>query len=424
MVRNQKPIRDYQSELDDIVKNRDRYAMSGFLNNIKYLAKAYSKIQRDRVAYELTLQSYENKFMLSNGLAVLETTITDVPVTNKDGTVLLEKRKGHKTIPLYEKEEDKNKKLAMETVTNKRIEAFKEEDIIYKMVQSYRNTLFQQEKQILSDGVALLSNSEVSKWCRKVKGLGDVAAMSFSGYIDPTHPKSPTLGHVLSYLGIVPGKAMRRGSQGKYNKKIKSVFIGIIAPNVIRSGDSYYKGIYNIKKEYHLQRPDLVHLAEQGMKGWKGWINNMSIRVLTKILISHAFDLLKVDYGMINYLPEITHHNPLPVKPDFFDEEQKILRGYKLYQEQLLQKLKLAWANDPTEGKTEYREILKYGTPRTVDERLKEKHTNGDANIDHHVTNLDAEPITDETTETESTIDANLADNDNDDKFDINGNSV
>src|SRR5215212_7830269 len=378
MVRN-KIYKDYQDELDEIVRRKDKSVMAGYLNNIKNLAKAYAKTQRDRVSFDLTLQSYVNKFMLEKGLAKIETTVSEVPVTSADGTVLLEKRSGHKSVPLSEYETDKNAKLSMETTINQQVEKFKQEDIIYRMVQSYRNTFFTQEKNILSDGVALLDGSELLTWCRRVKGLGDVASMSFAGYIDPTHPKSPTLGHVLSYLGIVHGKAMRRGSQGRYNKKIKSVFIGIIAPNVIRSGDSYYKGIYNIKKAYHVQRPDLLALAERGMKGWKGWINNMSIRVMTKILISHAFDLLKLDYGMLNQLPEITHHNPLPVKPEFNDDESRILRSYENAQSALLEKLKLAWINDETPTKQKYYEILKYGTPRDIDENsyndTNEKYT-------------------------------------------------
>src|SRR6185503_10798341 len=101
---------------------------------------------------------------------------------------------------------------------------------------------------------------------------------------------SPTVGHVWSNQGLIPGKTLRRGESSNFNPKVRARILGVICNNIIRSGDSYYTAIYHVKKEYHRARPDLME-RKAIEKAWNMHMHRMTYRVLGKILVSHAYAL-------------------------------------------------------------------------------------------------------------------------------------
>jgi len=78
--------------------------------------------------------------------------------------------------------------------------------------------------------------------------------------------------------------------------------------------DPYYTSLYKAKKEYYLNRPDLVE-QKDSKKGWKGWIDNMAKRWLIKLLISHAWEIIRRSEG----LPVNPHHGYIEPKPEGFN---------------------------------------------------------------------------------------------------------
>lgn len=322
---------------------------------LQELARSYLDLQKTRVGMELRSQKMILKHLLRLGLAVEETVSTKKHPTDEDAPPITGKRIVH--VKSDDKEEQKKIEERIDIETKK----FKEESETYKIVIAHKQRLHKQEKDLLKDCVKLFEHSELWQWCLGVKGLGEVAGMTFIGYIDPTKTKDKGVNAVFSYLGLSAERSrLKKGEQAHFSPKLKGRFLGVIGKNIIRSQDPYYVQVYYIKKEYYQQRPDLLDKFDKKPKGWKAHIDKMAIRVLTKLVTSHAYDILKHDRGLTNRII-IDHRNNIPLKPNETDEQKKILDTYRRNHAMFLEKLKLAWANDSTEEKTEYFECLRHG---------------------------------------------------------------
>ena len=184
--------------------------------------------------------------------------------------------------------------------------------------------------------------------------------MTFVAYVDPV--KCPSISQLFSMLGLSPQSTLKKGDQAKFNPRIKGRLIGVIAQNVIRSNDPFYAAVYRIKKEYYAQRPDLMDKFEKKPRGWKAHINRMAVRILIKLIVSHAYNILEYDRHLTDKII-IDHRNNIPLKPTDPLEQQAILQRYRHNHAIFLEKLKTAWANDPTEDKQKYFEYLRHGNP-------------------------------------------------------------
>jgi hypothetical protein len=179
---------------------------------------------------------------------------------------------------------------------------------------------------------------------------------------------SPTVGHVCSNFGLIPGKTLRRGEVSDFNPHVRARILGVICDNIIRSGDYYYSAIYHIKKEYHRARPDLVGKQEEEIKSWDMHMHRMSKRVLAKLLVSHAYQLIKADLGLGT--EDILHRNPIPPKPLDKVTQDKILVYYQKNHDLMLGKLKKLWEPIDTIRK-ELEEAKNPEQPKTTQEILE-----------------------------------------------------
>jgi hypothetical protein len=167
------------------------------------------------------------------------------------------------------------------------------------------------------------------EWCQATKGLKYVGALTFISYIrthvhgkDGSYREIDTAGKVKAYFGLIPGVRLRSGERVKINVEAKGRLLGVIVPNVIRARDPYYKGIYNMKKQYLLDRefnkyiedPSLCPRYEEcrrrlmekaarlGRKPkkspCKGHVDSMAKRFLGEILVSHAGQLIREGMGL------------------------------------------------------------------------------------------------------------------------------
>jgi hypothetical protein len=144
-----------------------------------------------------------------------------------------------------------------------------------------------------------------------------------------------------------------------------------IATNIIRSQDPYYYRIYALKKQYYYQRPDLLDQKEGANKirGWKGKINNYSIRILMKILVSHAYEIMMQEYTSTNSTEwrkqkfhesnKVRHWNMLPIRPESEEEQKRILESFEKTNERLIQRLQEMWDNPEDKEHIKYFEFMR-----------------------------------------------------------------
>jgi hypothetical protein len=217
------------------------------------------------------------------------------------------------------------------------------------------------ELNILGDGEDVFGNTKLWEWCSRTRGLGPVAALTFLSNIDVF--TSPTVGHCWSNFGLIPGKTLKRGESTNFNPHVRARILGVICNNIIRSGDEYYVGVYHIKKEYHRARPDLIAKQETEPKSWDMHMHRMTYRVLAKLLVSHAYQLIKADLGLGT--EDILHRNPIPPKPLDKITQEKILDVYSKNHKLMLGKLRPlweAWENGPVDTDSRARNLEAYDT--------------------------------------------------------------
>lgn len=335
-------------------------------NEINLLAKAYLELQRSRVAFELRVQKLEESQLVNEGLYV--------------------------KIDKTEKDDETGKKIRRTTykivdasaATKKKVKEFlkhlRETNRIYQILVSHRDRLHKQEKDMVADASDIFEKSGLWEWCLRVRGLGPVAALTFMGYMNPA--KTPTLGHFWSKAGLTPGSRLRRGVQGHSSPIIKAR-IWMVSNNTIMAKDPYYKRIYELKKDYLSNRPDLVDQKDgpNKIKGWQGKMHKQAFRVLMKMLTSHAYEILMKEFyatgGRLdsevekqlkpdqlkhvvyakNYVP---HRNLLPIKPEDEFKQELALKSYKQKNEKLLKVLWEKWNDAEDEGHVRYFEFLRH----------------------------------------------------------------
>jgi hypothetical protein len=333
---------------------------------LQELARTYLDLQKTRVGMELRSQKMVDKELIKKGLAMYETVSekksnsSPTKIKNEEG--IEEEIEGPPTIgkrivKIKSDDEDEQKKI--DENIEKETKYFKENSNTYKIIIAHKARLHKQEKDLLKDCVDLFRDSELWKWCLGVKGLGEVAGMTFIGYIDPT--KTDNVNQLFSFLGMSAQRSkLKKGEQAHFNPKLKGRFLGVIGKNIIRSNDPYYASVYRIKKEYYKQRPDLLDKFDKKPKGWKGHIDKMAVRVLTKLITSHAYDILKHDRGLTERII-IDHRNNIPLKPESPIEQKQILETYQKNHAIFIEKLKFVWKDDETENKEKYFECLRHG---------------------------------------------------------------
>jgi hypothetical protein len=309
---------------------------------LNQIARSYLDLQKTRVAMDLRCQKLEEQELIKNGLAKEQITIETDDVTGAE-------IRSRKVIPLKGDTKDEQKRIDKQIKDT--LEKFREENESYKLLLSHNNRLHKQEKDLLKESTQIFRVSKLWKWCESVRGLGPVAGMTFVGYINPEIAK--TVANMWSYLGLTPNQLRRKGQQSNFNPQLKGRFLGVICQNLIRSNDPYYSGIYRIKKDYYRERPDLIAAKK---KGFNAHTDKMAKRIMAKLIVSHAFELLQDDRGMPIEPIANSHRNPIPIKPDDMDEQKRVLERYTKNHAVLIEKLKGLWVNGDAETEEQQKE--------------------------------------------------------------------
>jgi len=159
----------------------------------------------------------------------------------------------------------------------RRLRARPGEEEAAAILEPYVDELSRFERSWLRDAVERMKDHPLLQWCRKVRGMGDVAALVLRGFVNP---ECNTAGSVWAYFGLVPGQRLRAGQRGGYNPEAKGRG-WFIAKNVIMArnpgpkgtpgGDCYYKPLYDAKRRYYLEQPRTERRVVAGRVEWVKW---------------------------------------------------------------------------------------------------------------------------------------------------------
>jgi len=177
------------------------------------------------------------------------------------------------------------------------------ENPAYQHIKTLGSVVLNAKKEITELAEELVGDTLVYKWCKNVKGLGVVAALTYIGYIDPHRPIRCN----YKYWGFAPGCKKVAGERARCNFWLKGRGM-YFAECIIYKKDPFYYPLYKLKKEIYSMREDLKGASE-------GKIDGKARFWLAKLLISHAHALMRKELG----IPIGEHHPHIPPKP--FDGE-------------------------------------------------------------------------------------------------------
>jgi hypothetical protein len=149
-------------------------------------------------------------------------------------------------------------------------------EAVKRIMEDYYHALKDEEKQFLKQVAEQLKNHPLWEWCERVKGLGQVACLTFLGFINPY--EADTAGKAKAYFGLIPGVRLKSGEKANVNLEAKGR-IWLVTRNVIMQRDNYYYPLFlaKVRKErkifikgyyYCLIRGNTI--AEEALDGGNG----------------------------------------------------------------------------------------------------------------------------------------------------------
>lgn len=211
----------------------------------------------------------------------------------------------------------------------------------YYTIQGWRITAASQERQMSTSGEphaviswmheqARLLENEIKKalnawtdythmgqWAKGICGIGPVLAAGLEAHIDIT--KAPTVGHIYSFAGLVPGQKWEKGQKRPWNADLKSLcwMIGECFVKVMNRENDIYGNLYKKKKAELIEMNEqsffvddanerLSHVGKntEAYKYYKegklppGHIHARAKRYAVKIFLSHwHYEAYKHHYG-------------------------------------------------------------------------------------------------------------------------------
>jgi hypothetical protein len=147
--------------------------------------------------------------------------------------------------------------------TGNQIRALGESKEPNESIQFFYNQFNTLEKSIKSVLEVYVKQSDVGKWCLSITGIGPVITAGLMAHIDIE--KAPTVGHIWSYAGLVPGQKWEKGCKRPWNAKLKVLCwkIGQSFVKVHNNESDVFGKIYKARKELEVQRNESGEYADQ-----------------------------------------------------------------------------------------------------------------------------------------------------------------
>jgi hypothetical protein len=156
-----------------------------------------------------------------------------------------------------------------------------------KVVSNMMSIVTDEKRDMTGMIQKIIEPHPITKWCSIISGggkgatIGTAAAIVFLGYVDPH--EAPTAGKARKYWGYYPGGVLKHGQKVDFNPWIKGVG-HFTAKRVVMGRDSYYRPLFDAKKEYYVSRN-----APRP--------NMMALRWLASLLVSHAQQIIREAEG-------------------------------------------------------------------------------------------------------------------------------
>lgn len=131
------------------------------------------------------------------------------------------------------------------------------------IVHHFADQMYTLERQMVSVLDPFTMASEVGRWSRAQVGIGPILAAGLLAHIDIE--RAPTVGHIWSFFGQVPGVVWAKGERRPWNADGK-VICWRIGDSFCKSStrpNSFYGPIYRARKELEVERNDSGTFAEQ-----------------------------------------------------------------------------------------------------------------------------------------------------------------
>jgi len=130
-------------------------------------------------------------------------------------------------------------------------------------IQFFFNQFATLEKSIKSVLEVYVKNQELGQWCLSIMGIGPVITAGLMAHIDIE--KAPTVGHIWSYAGLVPGQKWEKGQKRPWNARLKVLCwkIGQSFVKVSNNEKDVFGKVYKARKELEQQRNEAGEYAGQ-----------------------------------------------------------------------------------------------------------------------------------------------------------------
>jgi len=116
----------------------------------------------------------------------------------------------------------------------------------------------------------------------RVRGIGPILASGLIAWLSPIE-RFPNISKLWKYCGVAPGQRRRRGQKANFNPRLKTLMWKIATSFEKQKAErSYYRRIYDWKKQYYLNREDLRKPIEKGEKGARLHVRLMAMRYAVK----------------------------------------------------------------------------------------------------------------------------------------------
>ena len=189
---------------------------------------------------------------------------------------------------------------------------------------SKSETLEGQIKRALKNWCEADSNKN-GQWCLSTVGIGPVITAGLLSHIDIT--KAPTVGHIWSFAGLVPGVKWEKGQKRPWNAALKRL-CWLIGQSFMKNAgreNCHYGKIYRERKALEQARNHALQFKEQAAhilatkkirretEAYKYYsvgqlppaqIEQRSERYATKLFLSH-----------LHHVMYLNHYNTQPPKP-------------------------------------------------------------------------------------------------------------
>jgi len=147
----------------------------------------------------------------------------------------------------------------------------------------YHKSLLETEKQ-LAKRLDLWSRKHPLRinFLNRIQGIGPILSSGIIAWFNPIS-RFNTISALWKYCGLAPGQQRRKGEKSGFNVRLKT-FCWKIATSFEKQKPekNYYRRIYDNKKAYYMERPDLKEKIKANEKGIVGHIRNMALRYTVK----------------------------------------------------------------------------------------------------------------------------------------------